>query len=286
MLNVQHTEAFTLVPLIVTQGPYKGNRVFMLQSQGGFRFLELPPEIRTMIYACITENEGPISISTHKRPNEARRPVLSNYNQPAFALNILRASKQVLKEVAPMMYSNNEFRFNGGLSDLKVFLDRIGSMRAYVRHIHIGKHGYQRTKATPAFHSLKGATDLRTLSFHHTSVSEQYSRWDYRRTVHTEGLAYTIGPLLKALRRARTGPSSKDLLEIVKFEWDRCTTCAPLAPAFPENDDACLNGRVPSSSFWGGSVRSKVKCKDAAAHCKALEEKVRGLLKKELGIKE
>jgi hypothetical protein len=80
-------------------------------------------------------------------------------DKPPSAYAILRVSKQVLHETASIAYGNNKFSFPK-ITDLKYFLEHIGSMRRFLRHIFIDRLGYQNTRARQAFKMLKDATDL------------------------------------------------------------------------------------------------------------------------------
>ena len=93
----------------------------MLQPQTGFfPFMDLPAEIRTMIYACLFQSDGLLRITTRKRVNHPRRPVPvrqdRNTRQKTTArvgkilpegLNLLRTSKRMLQEAAPVLYGDN-----------------------------------------------------------------------------------------------------------------------------------------------------------------------------------
>ena len=52
----------------------------MLEPEGGgFRFLDLPAELRTLVYSFMLEDNEPVEMSTTKRANHPRRPVRKGY---------------------------------------------------------------------------------------------------------------------------------------------------------------------------------------------------------------
>ncbi|KAK5175849.1 uncharacterized protein LTR77_000989 [Saxophila tyrrhenica] len=160
VVDVNYPEMFSLVPLVITQGPYRGRHVLMLEPEKGVSFLDFPPEIRNMIFSYLLEEDAPIQMSTARRTNEARRAVRSDWNarngrnkglkwntttrawdnKPPSALALLRANKQIHSETAPMVYAN-EFEFQN-FSNLQVFLESLGSMRRFLRNIRIGSRGF------------------------------------------------------------------------------------------------------------------------------------------------
>lgn len=94
------------------------------------------------------EEDELIWMTTAKRAKEPRRPEMARYRmtdshliqgpiQGPNALAILRVNNQIFTEAAPIVYGNNHFHFND-FRGLKTFLDSIGDMRQYIRHIHLG----------------------------------------------------------------------------------------------------------------------------------------------------
>ena len=156
-------------------------------------------------------------------------------------------------------------------------------MRAYLRHIHIAHWGYPRTKGRTTFHSLKECTDLRTLSFYHSNVCSERAPYYYPQ-VSPQIFAMQASTMLKVLQRAhRASKTGVNILDIVKVEWERCSGCKSHEPDFAQGDD-CTNGPPRWLMNIGG--RCFTKCEDAAAHCEEIEQKIRGLIAKQLGIEE
>ncbi|KAK1090456.1 hypothetical protein LTR48_008264, partial [Friedmanniomyces endolithicus] len=55
-IRVQHDDAFIIRPVILREGPFKDRKVLVLEPfTRTFRFLHLPPEIRTMVYELLLE---------------------------------------------------------------------------------------------------------------------------------------------------------------------------------------------------------------------------------------
>jgi hypothetical protein len=280
---------------MVTQGPYQGSYVFMLQPQTGFfRFMDFPPEIRNIIYASMLEADGPIQVATRKRVNEPRTPWLAatypdgekrveirdGCKLPT-SLNILRTSKQILKEAAPVLYGNNSFRFHE-LGDLRIFLDRIGSMRPYVRHLYINSHGWYRSKAKNAFRLLKDATQLRTLTFNHSDVCAQGIHYYLRYITTPERLVDSLYTPFRALQKAHTESGSTiNVLDILNLYWKRCVQCEAAKPDFATEGE-CKG--APCRYPWMDNA-CKVKCKDAEKHCEEVQKKIRGLVARDMGVK-
>lgn len=259
----------------------------MLEPTTGFRFMAFPPEIRNLVYSFLMQYDAPVKMSTSKKVNEPRRPVMLSRvwnistkdwkEQPTTQLTVLRSSKQLLREAATFIYGNHfEFR---GLGELKIFLDRIGSMRSYLRHIHIGRSGYQRSKARTTFAALRDATDLRRFAFDHSTIcQDDVPRYHYIPEVSIGEFLSDSHPMFLSLKKAHErSRGTVSLLDMVKIEWESCHVCAQSAPGFPEKDSDCQNR---------SNIRCAVICKDSAEHCQQVEAKVRAALAKYLGIKD
>ena len=135
---------------------------------------------------------------------------------------------------------------------------------------------------------MKGLTDLRTISFSHDNVClERAIR--YSRSTSPGDLSYDVAPMLRALRKAHfKSGSGVNVLDLIKVEWERCSTCSACAPDFPPKDEDCKStGKAAYPyMFWGSTHHCKVTCKDAAAHCKEVEAKIRKHIAERLRIKE
>lgn len=269
----------------------------MLQPQSGFfRFMEFPPEIRTMVYACLFESDDQMRIITRKRVNQPRRPlpatkvVKRKGNRVTVedttrilptGLHLLRTSKQILREAAPVLYGDNKFSFDD-LADMKVFLDTIGSMRPYLRSLQVDHNGYWRSKARSTFALIKDATNLRSLTLYHADVCSTSASWYARYYTSPERLAGVMYYALSNLRKAHKATESNiSILDIVKVNWSRCGKCEEVKPAFAPDDKCLTNNDGP---FWGRNDSCKIKCKDAAEHCKKVEKQIRKAIAKMFNI--
>ena len=274
----------------------------LLQQTGFFRFMDLPPEIRTMIYTYLFKGDSELWINTYKPVNQLRRPQLRRTRVEYIAnpkggsmakgvkdtslpdgLTLLRVSRHMLREAASVLYGNNHFHVHG-LSDLKIFLDTIGTMRHYLRYLHIGKNGWWRSKARTAFHPLKDVAELRILSFDHGDVDVDTSvtgYWTSRYTTSPAGLVYQLSPLLASLKKLHAAKGNASaVLELIKIDWDKCGRCKEAASQFAV-DDKCIGS---AASVWTNNG-CKVKCKDAAEHCKEVENTIRTKVAELLDIK-
>ena len=264
------------------KGHTKAARSSCLKPTEGFRFMDFPPEIRTMVYSFMLQDDEPIRMTTTKRLHEPRRP--SRARSARYSAQVVfQISKQIMREAAPILYGNNHFQFRN-LSEMKIFLDRIGSMRQYLRQIELGSNGFNHTKVRPVFNALKDATDLRMFTIDHSNVCMHYYR-RYLQGTDLQGFAYSCRALLLVLHRAHKS-SGKDfnVLDIVKIadQGEKCHKCNPLSPNFTKDENDCtksLNGIYYS-------VHCKTRCKDLGTHSEEIQKKLRSLIAKQLGIKE
>ncbi|KAK7973428.1 hypothetical protein PG988_007562 [Apiospora saccharicola] len=91
-------------------------------------FSDLPPELRQQVYElCLVRKE----------PVNPWRSILKRGPSYGLVVNMLRVSKAVYHEAAPVLYSRNIFDLDDRCSEaLALFLDRIGPANAdQLRHI-------------------------------------------------------------------------------------------------------------------------------------------------------
>lgn len=283
-VKIQHTDAFTLRPLILTEGPLAGRHVLVLDPiTSFFRFMDLPGEIRQIIYDLLLKESEPISITTRKQnyqPRYAQRYVAdkSKKSKPGFATTnildtFLRLSKQVASEAATTFYGNNVFEFDK-IANMKIFLTGIGSMHRHLRYLHIARAGYTASKARPTFSLLMVAEGLRTLAFHHDQMcgrtGDVLTRPDKHEVVaDLKGLLdYLYGIQRQQKRNGKT--DGIDVLSIVKIHWDKeCMRCS--------SPDVTGCEKLPGC----GS-----DCGEHLTHCKELMAEVRSKVAKSLWMEE
>ena len=282
IVNIQNRDAFTLKPLVLTEGFFEGCRALVLQPiTSAFRILDTPAEIRTMIYSFLLEEDSPIKMTTTKPDLEPRRPTRSTYSTlnayRRTALALLRVNKQIRNEATPVMYGNNHFHFRT-LSELKVFLDSVGSMRQYLRNIEFGEESYVKSRARPVSNSLRDAINLQSLTFHHADVCKEDGPQRYSAASPTQFVSDSKG-LFKSLHKVPRDPTLPyNVLDLLKIKFTKCYRCRREHPENHPYDQGC-------SATWR-SASCTVLCKDADAHCKEVEAKLRGMVAKELGIEE
>lgn len=274
----------------------------MLQPQTGFfRFMDFPAEIRNLVYSFLFEADDGIKVVTAKRVNEPRRPVPSregNGSQRYWQrqrkpnpdaedkslptnIKLLLTNKQILSEAAPILYGNNHFRFID-LADLKIFLERIGSMRKYLCHIHIDQNSYWYSKGRVTLSLLASATDLRSLHIDHGDIcsNDNVNRWGARYYTSPNKLAYLLSHPLRTVRTANESKGSpRDVLSILKIDYTKCAKCRESPHEFSEE---CIGLTGSAYSYED----CKVKCKDGVEHCKKIEEKFRARMVEFFGFKD
>ena len=278
------------------QGPYDGHHALILmEARMIFRFMDLPAEIRNMIYVNLLVEDEPIIMSTTCALNELERPCRVTYknakghegltynkqtkrymNQPPSALAVLRLNKQVFEEAGALVYASNRSQFSH-LFDLKIFVQRVGTMRSHIRHITITGHwAFYKTNARSAFFSLRDATGLRSLTFNHIMICGD-TKNHLADGLPPSEFAEHIKTMIRALHKAhKQNADGFNVLDIIKVDWVRCICCRSFAPNFVSaaDDDMCM------------SCFCSVKCRNLAQHCKKVEAEIRKLIAEQLRIKE
>ena len=158
---------------------------FGVEPQGTFPFLDLPPEIRSIIYemvasypqsGLILESDGLNKIeiradtrdfSTSFSMPSSQSPSSSltvNPHQTIFSL--LRASKQINEEFMSCFFNLNTFRFRG-LSSLLLVSKRIPQFQTqHLRHIAFKYNLHEGHIATEAFKWIASLDGLQRLDIH------------------------------------------------------------------------------------------------------------------------
>ena len=255
--------------------------------------MDLPAEIRTMIYGHLLEEDSLIGMSTYKPNQQKRRPVRESFvagtytarqglswdreskkwkgHEPS-AASILSVSKLLTQEAAPVLYGNNTFQFFN-LGDLDVFLECVGNMRAGLRCISLrsrySSRVWNNSKAPSVVRKLKDAKYFHTLTIGHDIVCPGWP-WDVQ--LSPEAAVSSIRPLLKVLHKAqKAGAAPNDVLDLIKVDFKKCFNCVQAGS---------VRCRAHTSDLC------KVECADLAAHCDVVTANFRSLVANALGMEE
>lgn len=303
-----------ILQLIATDGPLAGQTILVLEPTATFRFMDLPPEIRNMVYGYLIDAPRENMIISYKPVHKERRSISSTFRlgtygsvnrrrgrsglswdpqngkwvaQLPLPYGLLRVSRQIQSETGSLLYGNTTFSF-GEWSDMSLFLDTIGNMRRFLCRVKLpfAYKGY--TKSSAIIKKLQGATSLETLLVQHEDLCSS----SVKRRGHIGVHAFVAGfkHVLKAVQSSQASAgaaSSGSVLDILRIEAkigekSMCTHCSENSQRYCPD---CAGNRDHDLKCYG-HINCRVPCSEHEAHCQELADEVRAELANALGIEE
>lgn len=236
------TKLTLYIQMVITSGILKGRQVFVLEPNQkpdeGFPFLELPPEVRNMIYMELLVKKG-----------GARFEVTGNQAKHIrcwgpTSLRMLRTCRQIYQEAAAIYYGLNNFSFTS-TTTLMHYLQNIETSVRFLRSIEI--HDLVGSTSFKAAKLLVGAISLTRLKVNPRGIARYllYSSDDL-----THWVTYMFKGMFEAIQKARN--NREELSNIVtcnEFEHECYEHMIGRDPA----KCACSNKRV-----WEEGVKARI----------------------------
>ncbi len=275
----------------LTHGCQPGNQAILVQPFQPFRPMDLPMELRTIIYnlVLIKPTPTPIQIVSFKVPSRDRRPVQRGrqlrighegltwdkqqgkwLRMAPSSLAITQVNREVSAEALEVVYGSNTFVFPE-TSDMDTFIRTIGSNERFVRYHEVpGESSWTDKRSSKIFRSLPPLANLRSIKINHRVVCSTLRAVG---GVTFDGFISDVMPFLRALHNTiRQKDLSYTVLDVVKFVQDAqvCSGCG-------------TGGHCRYRSVMG---TCQVPCRGAQMdrHCEELQGRLTALLVKELEI--
>ncbi|KAG9576508.1 hypothetical protein KCU86_g6413, partial [Aureobasidium melanogenum] len=136
-IKLTSKKPFSLAPVLMTKGPYAGRHVLVVQPEPDenekFPFLDLPAEIRNMIYSLVLERPGCTIRLSGKHTGVigtdwyGNSGYISKDAEP-YSTSLMRVNKQISVESSPYLFSRHTFEFPDSTM-LQRFLEYLGPER-------------------------------------------------------------------------------------------------------------------------------------------------------------
>ncbi|EME47919.1 hypothetical protein DOTSEDRAFT_32275 [Dothistroma septosporum NZE10] len=225
-LDVEASASYCIQSLqqyTITSGPLKGCKAIILVPAGSFRLLDLPREIRNMIYMLLVNCDGPTDLVPYTpnggRGDNRRRVVqrsfklrakdskhgwddwTKKFDEPSTdSMSLLLVNRQTMEEVMEVLYGSNTFAFDS-LKAIKLFEALCAHALHHIRSVELAfdSHPFMhRVQADleRAQQALWHATSLRKLQIRHNVVC--------RHNMDAETFVGMFTPLLKKLQAFKT----------------------------------------------------------------------------------
>lgn len=222
-----------------------------------FRFLDLPPELRTRIYLDLLEMDGDLFIY-HQQDGfrvQYRNRLSHNNGKIVITVGLLRTCKQINFEATPILYGSNTLGTSGPNA-----VKLLQSLGCSIRHIRLFFIAIRRNSCSTHFEDacalLKSAPLMARFSF--TRPGNSIS--DYR----MEYLCRALTPLMRSLSKAwKKNPDKKeeDVLEILHVD-----------PGYLDSEKAKRDHTLAQTMQWENAVKN------------ALEEELGWAMKSDVGL--
>lgn len=253
----------------------KGHRALVLVPAGSFRLLDLPAEIRQMIYEYLLTRENPIKLKryigrivqqsfTHGTvKTDGWDAELRKWKSRECHLHaIMGVNKEIQQEAAEVLYSTNRFVFQDPQT-LSLLSKLAGEGTHHLRHIELAaSRGDTSGHLAAALNVLKECASLRTLSLPHaticTSVDTTHPAYPRRpsENIAAKALVDACIPLLFNLQKTRHQRQiAGNVLDVISSIRCNCHWCK-LMPGEPNRrgihchckDFAAVNEQ--EDKFW------------------------------------